>query len=209
MFSKKKRESAVRDASRRMKRYVKRCPLEELPTTKARIVSRFIRGLRSDLLKKDLYVKKCSTLDEVTKISIDLVDNCKIFEEDAIEIGNDRKSSTSSEASIAKPVKRTEAAVDYKQVTEEVLRRVNAAAIPKPKKCYICAGDHLSKECPHLPKGPKWCDVEKKWTNHSTKECYYNKGYVQERQMAPQAVVQPPPLRYTPGPTHYPTGVEK
>ena len=57
-----------------MKRYVKRFPLEELPT-KARVVSRFIRGLRSDLLKKDLYVKKYSTLDEVTKVSIDLVDN--------------------------------------------------------------------------------------------------------------------------------------
>ena len=84
-----------------MKRYVKRWPLDELPT-KARIVSRFIRGLRSDLLKKDLYVKKCLTLDEVTKVAIDLVDNCKIFEEDAMEVGSDKKSSTTSEASTTK-----------------------------------------------------------------------------------------------------------
>ena len=105
-----------------MKRYVKRRPLEELPT-EAIIVRQFIRGLRSDLLKKDLYVKKCSTLDEVTKGAIDLVDNCKIFEEDAMEIGSDKKSSTTSEASTAKQAKRTEAAVDYEQLTEEVLRQ--------------------------------------------------------------------------------------
>ena len=98
-------------------------------------------------------------MDEVTKVAIDLVDNCKIFEEDAMEIGSDKKSSTTSESSTAKQAKRTKAAVDYEQLTEEVLRWVNATAIPKPKKCYICAGDHLSKECPHLPKGPKWCDV--------------------------------------------------
>ena len=76
--------------------------------------SRFIRGMKSDLLKKDLYVKKCSTLDEVTKVAIDLVDNCKIFEEDAAVTRND-KSSMSSETSTAKPVKKTEAAVDYRR----------------------------------------------------------------------------------------------
>ena len=87
MIFSKKREFVL-DASRRMKRYVKRCPLEE-PPTEAKIVSRFIRGLRSDLVAKDLYVKKCSTLNEVTKVAIDLVDNCKIFEEDATEIGSE------------------------------------------------------------------------------------------------------------------------
>ena len=68
-----------------------------------------------------------------------------------MEIGSDKKSSTASATSTAKQAKRIEAAtVDYEQLTQEVLQRVNAVAVPKPKKCYICAGDHLSKEYPHL-----------------------------------------------------------
>ena len=69
---------SVKNAARRMKRYVKRCSREELPR-----VSRFIEGLRSEMLKKDLYMRRCRTLEDVTKIAIDLVDNCKIYEEDS------------------------------------------------------------------------------------------------------------------------------
>ena len=47
---------SVKNAARRMKRYVKRCPREELPTEERR-VSRFIEGLRSEMLKKDLYMR--------------------------------------------------------------------------------------------------------------------------------------------------------
>ena len=84
-------------------------------------MSRFIRGLRNDVLKKDLYLKKCVTLDEVTKEAIDMVDNCKIFE-DELEKGNDKKSSTSSETSSTKTTKKVEALVNYEQLAEELLR---------------------------------------------------------------------------------------
>ncbi len=87
-------------------------------------MSRFIHSLRSDVLKKDLYLKKCVPLDEVTKEAIDMVDNYKFFEDES-EKGNDKKSSTSSETSSTK-TKKVKALVTYEQLTEELLRQVNA-----------------------------------------------------------------------------------
>ena len=53
----------------------RRAPIEE------RQVRKFIEGLRSRMLRKDLYMRGCHTLEEVTKVAIDLVDNCNIYEE--------------------------------------------------------------------------------------------------------------------------------
>ena len=171
---------SVKNAARRMKRYVKRCPREELPTEE-RHVSRFIEGLRSEMLKKDLYMRGCRTLEDVTKIAIDLVDNCKIYEEDSSDAYSDKKSTKSTEVPSVKPTPRP-GAVDYQQLTEELFKKV--AQVQKPlRRCYTCGGDHLNKDCPVLPQPPKlkWCAIEQKYTNHTTEECYYNKGYVRER----------------------------
>ena len=94
-----------------MKRYVKRCPREELPTEEW-CVSRFIEGLRSEMLKKDLYMRGCRTLEDVTKIAIDLVDNCKIYEEESSDAYSDQKSTKSTEVPSIKPTPQPRS-VDY------------------------------------------------------------------------------------------------
>ena len=114
---------SVKNAARRMKRYVKRCPREELPTEERR-VSRFIEGLRSEMLKKDLYMRGCRTLEDVTKIAIDLVDNCKIYEEGRSDAYSDQKSTKSTEVPSVKPTPRP-GAVDYQQLTEELPKSRN------------------------------------------------------------------------------------
>ena len=41
----------------------------------------FIEGIKNERLKKDLHLKKCITLEEVTKEVVYLVDNCEIYGE--------------------------------------------------------------------------------------------------------------------------------
>ena len=159
------------------------------------------------MLKKDLYMRGCRTLEDVTKIAIDLVDNCKIYEEDSSDAYSDQKSTKSTEVPSVKPTPRP-GAVDYQQLTEELLKKV--AQVQKPlRRCYTCGGDHLNKDCPVLPQPPKlkWCAIEQKYTNHTTEECYYNKGYVRERPAMPAALAAPPPPRFAPG--NYQGAVER
>ncbi len=49
------------------------------------------------MLRKDLYMGGCHTLEEVTKVAIDLVDNCNIYEKESGDIYSERKSTRSSE----------------------------------------------------------------------------------------------------------------
>ena len=57
----------------------------------------FIEGIRNEHLKKDLHLKKCETLDEVTREAVYLVDNCKIYGEvsrDMDTMSNDSNTSS-------------------------------------------------------------------------------------------------------------------
>ena len=105
------------------------------------------------MLKKDLYMRGCQTLEDVTKIAIDLVDICKIYEEDSSDAYSDaysdQKSTKSTKVPSVKPTPRP-GAMDYQQLTEELLKKV--AHVQKPlRRCYTCGGDHLNKDCPVLP----------------------------------------------------------
>lgn len=128
-----------------------------------------------------------------------MVDNCKIYEEENSDAYSERKSTKSTEVPSVKTNPK-QGTVDYEQLTEELLKKVTQVQKPL-RRCYNCGGDHLNKDCPTLPQPPKlkWCAIEQKYINHTTEECYYNKGYVRERPAIPQGPVAPPPPRFMPG----------
>ena len=63
---KQKEGESVRKAALRLKRYVKFCPIEELPT-QSRLMLIFIQGLRNADLQKDLHMKRSTNLNEMVK----------------------------------------------------------------------------------------------------------------------------------------------
>ena len=75
---KQKDNEKVREAALRFKQYIERCPPREKPQEDRQVVL-FIEGIKNEHLKKDLHLKKCITLDEVTKEVVYLVDNCEIY----------------------------------------------------------------------------------------------------------------------------------
>lgn len=110
---------------------------------------------------------------------------------------NDTKSTT-SESHVA----RTTQQLNAEQIADNVIRRLGQnlrlqnQRIPPLRRCMQCGGDHPTNFCPVItppPQRPKWCAIEGKWTNHSTEECYYNKGQVKERPYQPNLQYQQNP----------------
>lgn len=79
-FKQEDKES-VRDCANRLKKYVARCPVRELPSQE-KLVSLFLEGLLNKNLHANLYGKKHRTLNECVHDAIDHDDNCVIYEVD-------------------------------------------------------------------------------------------------------------------------------
>ncbi|MCO5585803.1 hypothetical protein L7F22_039737 [Adiantum nelumboides] len=77
---KQRENEKVKEAALRFKQYIERCPPREKPQEDRQVVL-FIEGIKNEHLKKDLHLKKCMTLDEVTREAVYLVDNCQIYGE--------------------------------------------------------------------------------------------------------------------------------
>ncbi|RYA39879.1 hypothetical protein DD606_25735 [Enterobacter cloacae complex sp. GF14B] len=181
---KQREHEKVKEASLRFKQYIGRCPVRERPQDD-RLSVLFIEGLRNVTLKKDLHLKACTSFEQVTREALYLVDNCTVYGEVSADtnFASSSSSSVASEITTKKNVQTT-TMPNVEQMIEDALKRM--APYQKP-----------------LPKTLKWCAIEQKWTNHPTEECYYNKGYVRERQYAPPAQLAPPQVHPVP---RYPTG---
>ena len=66
--------------------HITRCPKDEIPCQE-RLVSSFLEGLISKSLRASLYTKKHTTLEACIKNTIDLHDNCDIYQEENLENG--------------------------------------------------------------------------------------------------------------------------
>ena len=152
----------------------------------------FIEGIsRNEHLKKDLHLKKCTTLDEATREAVYLVDNCQIYGEaskDSETPSLDSRSTSSDNKSIKS--NQSQPAMDAEKLADELMKRLNQNVrlqnqrILPMRWCMTCGGDHPTHQCPALPQQvprQKWCAIEGKYTNHTIEECYYNRGQVKER----------------------------
>ncbi|MCO5567507.1 hypothetical protein L7F22_021201 [Adiantum nelumboides] len=140
-------------------------------------------------------MKKGTTLNELTKEALYLVDNCAIYKEGEFKDFEDATSSQNSGSrSTTKYASKNEPKATHDQIVEDVLKKLNLTYRPQVKQA-------------------KWRAIEQKWTNHVTKECVHNKGYVREHQHAPPAQVAPPQVppipRYVTGNLPGPMGMER
>ena len=70
----------VRDCSKRLKKYLLRCPKIEIPSQE-RLVSLFLEGLLNQKLHTVLYPKKHKTLNACIKEAVELDDNVNKFKD--------------------------------------------------------------------------------------------------------------------------------
>ena len=106
-------------------------------------------------------MRRCQTLEEVTKAAVDLVDNCEFYEEGLntvneksvatkiADLENQRRSIGQSKPDVEE------------QIIENVMRRINQADIvpsyrvPQLRRCMTCRGDHPTQQCPYYtPRTP-------------------------------------------------------
>ena len=79
-----------------------------------------IEEIKNEHLKKDLHLKKCVTLDEVTKEVVYLVDNCEIYE----EVSKDIEAATMvSDTQIEKLVAQQQVSTD--QIADDIVKRLS------------------------------------------------------------------------------------
>ena len=138
----------VREAALRFKQYIERCPPREKPQEDRQVVL-FIEGIRNEHLKKDLHLKKCTTLDEATREVVYLVDNCQIYGEaskDSETPSLDLRSSSSDNKSVKS--NQSQPAMDTEKLANELMKRLNQNVrlqnqrIPPMRRCMTCGGDH-------------------------------------------------------------------
>ena len=72
---KQKNDELIRDEANRLRQYLARCPIEEMPS-QDRLVSIFLEGLSSKELYTVLYMKHHKNLNQCIHDAIDYDDNC-------------------------------------------------------------------------------------------------------------------------------------
>ena len=82
---------SVKDAAYRLRTYITRCPKAEHPTQE-RLVSIFLDGLTDRHLSKDVYTKRCATLDQCIQEAVDLVENIDSYQDQ--EVGPENTSTS-------------------------------------------------------------------------------------------------------------------
>ena len=124
--------------------------------------------------------------------AIDIDDNCNIYGKDRPILRLDSASTTSKITQQDNKDRANEA----KEMVELIMKRMSEVfrpQPPKPIKCKNCGGDHPTIFClpkhnfqayKPLPKVDKWCNFEKKWTNHETQECYNKIRHLREQEIA-------------------------
>lgn len=143
-----KHNTVCREVALHFKQYIERCPPREKPQEDRQVVL-FIEGLKNEHLK-DLHLKKCETLDEVTKEAVYLVDNYQIYGEVNKEVGTTlgEVRMTTTDTQTAKSV--TSQVMNTDQLAEEIMRKlsqnlqVQNQRVPSLRHCLTCGGDHPS-----------------------------------------------------------------
>ena len=127
------KKTKVRESTLRFKQYIERCPPREKPQEDRQVVL-FIEGIKNKHLKKDLHLKKCMTLEEVTREAVYLVDNCQIYVEafrDSDTMSMDSKTSSKNQ-SVANSIQQQ---VSLEQITENVIRNLTRICGCKIREC--------------------------------------------------------------------------
>ena len=79
------------------------------------------------------------------------------------------------------------------EVANEILRQLKLAQGPAIRTKPLCPQVGVNQNPPQLPRQLKWCNIEKKYMNHETHECFFrpryenpNQGIGQEQPVNPQ-----------------------
>ena len=189
----------VRECSNRLKQYIARCPVGEVPTQE-RLVSLFLEGLVNQNLHATLFAKEHTNLNSCINDAIRLDDNCDVYQDGAIVANRDNKSQSGDSTSTViitrnqnqpgQPRQQTDIAWE---LADEIIRRLSVTPNPPPVRTEpLRQPQHHGERPPQPPPRPwKWCSIENKWTNHEAHECYFrprNEGNMQRMQAPMQGL---------------------
>ena len=93
---KQESNESVRDCASRLRQYLTRCPVMEIPSQE-RLVSLFLEGLRSQELHSAVYMKHITDLDQCIHEAIEYDDNCAKGASGVVSQTNESKSRSSSQ----------------------------------------------------------------------------------------------------------------
>ena len=166
---KQKSDKSVRDGANCLRKYLTRCPVEEIPSQEI-LVSIFLEGLSYKELHTALYMKHHTNVNQCIHDAIDYDDNC------GEELkGKDTISKTSaSTSSVASQVKEI-----TKGVMEKIQHLYGMPKLMDPQRMDRL-GPIVARLDGHLA---LWCDFDKKWGKHIAEECYNCIRFMRTQQM--------------------------
>lgn len=144
-----------------------------------RLSSIFLEGLLNRELHVSLYMKHHKNLNQCINDVVHFDDKCGTM--DKKNEGKSFSASSSNSLSIASQVEEiTKGVMEKMQQLYAPPRASKPSRVDKPYVCGNCGGNHPTSQClprafgvPRLETHPSlWCDFDKKWGNHTTKECY-------------------------------------
>ena len=154
---------------------------------------------------------KHKTLAACIKEAIELVDNCDEYREGITTSTGEADSSKGTPSNIIvratrPPVVATTPRVPtVQEIANEIIRQMSLAPRPpvrtEPLRPQIPNANPqtfpFQQNQQQMPRQLKWCNIEKKYTNRKTHECYFRPRY--EQQQAEGHQQQPPPAFRQPG----------
>ena len=172
-FKQKDRET-MRQCSYRLKQYIARCPEIEIPSQE-RLVSLFLEGLVNKTLHANLYSQKYKNLNACIREAIDVDDNCEIFKDGVAESDTSSQRSETFLSTLPRQVNVPKAIIPTAQeLADEVVKRLSMNQRPPLRTDPLRpTNTGIRPQVGPVPRQWKWCNIENKWTNHKTHECYY------------------------------------